>query len=168
MRIEKRGAVDVTLIFFRENASEDVAKEIRFLKQALGIGPGNREIPLTFGSLRHNDAELALLTRSMMEMLVEFSAGIEVPRQHLAEGRARAAPETVAPASPAEAPLARIRSGSEPPTDAYVAVRYRNYWFWIDDRDIESKRAFMFLRVFSSIAETGVVPQSPVITIPAN
>ena len=168
MRIEKRGSADVNLIFFRENAGEDVMKDIQLLKEALGIGAGNKEILLTFGSLRHSDAELALLTRSMMEMLVEFSAGIEVPRQHLVEGRARAAPETVAPASSAEAPLARIHSGSEPPPDAYVAVRYRNYWFWIDDRDLESKRAFMFLRVFSSIAETGVVPQSPIITIPAN
>ena len=104
----------------------------------------------------------------MMEMLVEFSAGIGVPRQHLLEGRARAAPETVAQASQSEASLARIHSGSELPRDAYVTVRYRNYWFWIDDRDLESKRAFMFLRIFSSIAETGAVPLVPIITIPAN
>ena len=47
-------------------------------------------------------------------------------------------------------------------------MRYRNYWFWIDDRDLGSKRAFTFLRIFSSIAETGAVPQVPIITIPAN
>ena len=86
----------------------------------------------------------------------------------MAEGRPRAAPETVSPASPAEAPLARILSDIEPPLDAYVAVRYRNCWFWIDARDIESKRTFMFLRVFPSIAETGIMPQAPIITIPAN
>jgi hypothetical protein len=57
---------------------------------------------------------------------------------------------------------------SEPPPDAYAAVRYRNYWFWIDDQDLDSKRAFLFLRIFSSIAETGAVPQIPIITIPAN
>jgi hypothetical protein len=168
VRIEKRGDAEVTLIFFRENASEDVAKDIRSLREALGIGPEKKEIPLNYGSLRHSDGEIALLTRSMMEMLVEFSAGIEVPQQHLLEGRARAAPDHVAPASPGEASLARIRSGSEPPRDAYVTVRYRNYWFWIDDRDLESKRAFMFLRIFSSIAETGAVPLVPTITIPAN
>jgi hypothetical protein len=47
-------------------------------------------------------------------------------------------------------------------------VRYRNYWFWIDDRDLNSKRLFMFLMMFSSLAETGAVPQTPIITIPAN
>jgi hypothetical protein len=168
IRTEKRDGAEVTLIFFRENASEDVAKDIRSLKETLGIAPGAKEILLNFGSLRHNDHEITLLTRSMMEMLVEFSAGIEVPQQHLLEGRARAAPEPAAPATQGEAALPRIHSGSESPRDAYAAVRYRNYWFWIDDRDLDSKRAFMFLRIFSSIAETGAVPQVPIITIPAN
>ena len=168
MRVEKRDGTEMTLIFFRENASEDVAKDIASLKETLGIANDSKEILLGFGSLRHSDREITLLTRSMMEMLVEFSSGIEVPQKHLLEGRARAAPETVAQASPGEASLAHIHSGSEPPRDAYVAVRYRNYWFWIDDRDLESKRAFMFLRIFSSIAETGTVPQVPIITIPAN
>jgi hypothetical protein len=49
-----------------------------------------------------------------------------------------------------------------------VRVRRRNYWFRIDERDLESNRAFMFLRISSSIAETGAVPQVPIITIPAN
>jgi hypothetical protein len=164
MRTEKLGGAEVTLISFRENASEDVAKDIQVLKELLGIRPDKKEISITFGSLRHRDDEIALLTRSMMEMLVELSAGIDVPQQHLVEGRARSAPEPVA----GENPLVRIHSSSEPPPDTYVAVRYRNYWFWIDDRDLDSKRAFLFLRIFSSIAETGAVPQFPIITIPAN
>ncbi len=166
VRIEKRGGAEVTLIFFRENASEEVAKDIRLLKEALGLGSDRKEIRLDFGALRHSDDQIALLTRSMMEMLVEFSAGIDVPRQHLAEGRAKAVPRPVALAG--EGPLVHIHSNSEAPPDAYVAVRYRNYWFWIDDRDLDSKRAFTFLRIFSSIAETGTVPQIPIITIPAN
>jgi hypothetical protein len=47
-------------------------------------------------------------------------------------------------------------------------VRYRDYWFWIDDRDVYSRRVFTFLMMFTSIAETGVAPQAPIITIPAN
>jgi hypothetical protein len=168
MRTEKRGGAEVTLIFFRENADEEVTKDILFLRESLGIGADTKEVLVSFGSLRHGSGEIVLLTRSMMEMLIEFSAGIDVPRQHLLEHRARSAPESVSPTNPSEAPLAHIYSGSEAPVDSYVAVRYRNYWFWIDDRDIESKRAFMFLRIFSSIAETGTVPLVPILTVPAN
>jgi hypothetical protein len=62
----------------------------------------------------------------------------------------------------------RIHSSRERPIDAYAAVRYRDYWFWIDDRDMKSKSEFLFILVLFSLAETGVAPQTPVITVPAN
>ena len=39
---------------------------------------------------------------------------------------------------------------------------------WIDDGDFASKRIFSFLLIFFSLAETGVTPQTPVLTVPAN
>jgi hypothetical protein len=61
----------------------------------------------------------------------------------------------------------RVQSSSERPADAFATVPYRNLWFWIDDRDLNSKRMFMFLTVFSALAETGTAPQVPLITTPA-
>jgi hypothetical protein len=69
---------------------------------------------------------------------------------------------------PAIIPLARIHSGTAQATDSCADIRYRDHWFWIDGRDLVSKHVFSFLRIFPSIAETGAVPQVPVITIPAN
>jgi hypothetical protein len=69
--------------------------------------------------------------------------------------------------SPDDHPLMHIQSSGERPSDAFAAVPYRNRWFWIDDRDLSSKRMFMFLSVFSALAETGTAPQIPLITIPA-
>jgi hypothetical protein len=167
-RGERWTRADTTWVFFRENADPETARDIAFVREALGIDPAVRELRLSFGSLRSGGGEIALLTRSIMEILVELSAGIDVPAQHLSEGRARPSFDAAEERGPHPATFARIRSGSEQPQDAYVAVRYRNYWFWVDDRDLASKRAFSFLRIFSSIAETGVAPQLPVLTIPAN
>ncbi len=160
---------DTAWIFFRERVDAETAADIAFVRKALDIDPAIRELRLGFGSLRTGGGEIALLTRSIMEILVELSSGVEVPEQHLAEGRAR--PLQKGEGSPGGGnsyPVARVLAGEGPPADAYVAVRYRNHWFWIDDRDLASKRAFSFLKIFSSIAETGVVPQQPVLTIPAN
>jgi hypothetical protein len=51
--------------------------------------------------------------------------------------------------------------------DAFVAVAYRNHWFWIDDRDLRTKRAFAFMMMLFTLAETGEREVPPLITIPA-
>jgi hypothetical protein len=47
-----------------------------------------------------------------------------------------------------------------------VAVRYRNSYFWIDDRELGSKRIFSFLMFVFTLAETGEKGTAPVVTIP--
>jgi hypothetical protein len=41
-------------------------------------------------------------------------------------------------------PLIRVQSSPEKPGDAFVSVLYRNSYFWIDDRDLFSKKFFPF------------------------
>jgi hypothetical protein len=52
------------------------------------------------------------------------------------------------------------------PEDAFVSVRYRDRWFWIDDRDFRSKRTFSFLMLLFSLTETGGKEGLPLVTIP--
>jgi hypothetical protein len=167
VRVEKRDENETTYLEFNRNSGERAEKDIRFLKDALGLNPDKDEFLLVFGSLHRNRDQIALLTRSLQEILTELSAGVEVTERELAEGRATPIPPPDTATGLRNAPLIRIRSGSEFPADAFAAVRYRDRWFWIDDRDLDSKRLMMFLMVFSSLAETGTAPQIPLITIPA-
>lgn len=167
MRVETRSEGQVVFLTLLDKASEEVGLDIRFLTDTLGIKPVNGEVRLTYGMARHGMAEISLLTRSLFDMLTEFSSGVDVPEQHLAEGRVKRMPGfDTEPRS--SAPMLRVRSGSERPGDAYATVRYRDAWFWIDDRDLDSKRVMMFLMMFSSLAETGIAPQLPMLTIPAS
>ena len=63
----------------------------------------------------------------------------------------------------------RIHSclGQAKPDDAFVAVRYRNWWFWIDDRDFASKRLFGFLMFLFTLVEEPSKEGTPIVTIPA-
>jgi hypothetical protein len=167
VRIEKHDDQESTYVGFLRSADEDVEKHIHFVKDKLGINPNNDEPALVFGSRQRNPDQIALLTRSVQEILVEFSIGVEVPERDLAEGRATSMLRLDPAAGSRNYPLMHIRSNSERPADAFTAVPYRNRWFWIDDRDLDSKRMFMFLTVFSALAETGTAPQIPLITIPA-
>jgi hypothetical protein len=63
--------------------------------------------------------------------------------------------------------LVHVLSGSSAPADAYAAVPYRGRWYWVADRDLTSKVRFTLLMILSSLAETGVAPATPVITVPS-
>jgi hypothetical protein len=64
--------------------------------------------------------------------------------------------------------LLRIGSSPERPPYAFVAVPYRDHWFWIDDRDMPSKRLFTFLMFLFTLVEQPGKEGAPVITIPTS
>jgi hypothetical protein len=47
------------------------------------------------------------------------------------------------------------------------AVRYRDYWFSVDDGDLKTKRAMTAVMFFFTLADTGGNERLPLITIPA-
>jgi hypothetical protein len=89
-----------------------------------------------------------------------------VPAEHIKEGRATPGFDSNTKA-PEDQRLVRIRSSKEKPADAYVSVHYHGQWFWIDDRDLRTKRAFAFMMMLFTLSETGEKENLPLITIPA-
>ena len=65
-------------------------------------------------------------------------------------------------------PLIRIHAEKSQPADAFAAVKYRDYWYWIDDRDFRSKGIFTFLMIIMTLAEKGENVQAPIVTIQGN
>jgi hypothetical protein len=61
----------------------------------------------------------------------------------------------------------RVFSGATRPADAFIAVPYRDHWYWIEDRDLPSKRLFTFLMFIFTLVETGGKEGAPIVTIPA-
>jgi hypothetical protein len=169
IRLVKRAAEEVGMLILSGRRAETVAQDLQFVRKTLGVTPdGNGEVTINFGLLPRNANEIALLTRSMVEILLEVAAGIEVPVEHVAQGRTAPATRLPDAEDPRDRPIIRIQSSVSPPAISYAAVRYRDTWYWIDDRDLASKRVFSFLMIFFSLAETGVTPQAPVLTVPAN
>jgi len=112
---------------------------------------------------------IAIQTRSAFQIMVELGADIEVPAAHAAERRTYPTSSEPTAAGPnALLPLVRIQSGTSAPGDAFAAVKYRDYWYWIDDRDLRSKGVFTFLMVIMTLAEKEEKAPPPVVTIPAN
>jgi hypothetical protein len=169
LRLEKRGAEEIGILILAGRRTPEVERDLQFVQKTLSVIPGkNGELTLTFGALPRSDKEIAVLSRSMLEILLEIAAGIDVPGAHVSEGRTATAARLPDAQNPRDRPLIRILSGPTPTASSFDAVRYRGTWYWIDDDDFGSKRIFTFLMLFFSLAETGVTPQAPVLTIPVN
>ena len=153
--------------FFYENVSPEIKKDLQEIKEILGLSTEANEFKVVYGSVPGNDQEIAVLTRSLLEILKYLGSTIDVPIQHVSEKlvnptmREKSVDESIVKS------LISVKSSREKPTRAFVAVPYRDYWFWIDERDYDSKGAFSTLMFIFSLAETGEKGRAPILTIPA-
>jgi hypothetical protein len=167
MRVRNVDEKQAFIIFFRTVTDPDLAENIRKVRELLGIDPKVRDLKVVYGSHAENNREIAIHSRSMLQVSVDLAAHIEVPEKDFAEGRVYL-PQHQSGAETAMPPLLRIRYSVEQPTDAHVAVPYRGGWFWIDDRDFPSKQTFFSYMLLSSLTETGAQSAAPIVTVPAN
>ncbi|HEY5913561.1 MAG TPA: hypothetical protein VJA21_23485 [Verrucomicrobiae bacterium] len=149
-----------TILAFRaKDIPPETVAQIKELRQLLRLDPEAQEFKMVFAANPANDRELAVVTRSFTQIMGMMAAHVEVPEKDVAEGRAT-------PGLAGVVPL-HIRCSQRRPGDAFVAVSYRGRWFWIDDRDLRTKRAFALLLMLNSLTDTGEREPLPLITIPA-
>ncbi len=167
LRVQKTNEKDATLMTFRGKVDEATAEDSLAVRKMLGLDPSAQEFSVAYASIAKNDREVAILSRSILEIIVDLASYIEVPNVHVDEKRVN--PTHIEEASPGVSlnPLIRVHCTGERPVDAFVGVPYRSYWFWIDDRDLPSKRMFSFLMFIFTLVETGGKEGAPIVTIPA-
>jgi hypothetical protein len=156
----------VVKLGLRHSADATAEARNRRIADLLELDATAGEFNVVYGARPVSHQEIAIQSRSMMQVLVDLGSYIDVPARDLAEGRVyvpqrNEAAEKLFPA------LLRVRSSGDPPKDAYVSVKYRDGWFWIDDRDADSKSAFSFLMLLFSLTETGTTQTAPIVTVPA-
>jgi hypothetical protein len=166
MRVHRTNKEEAVVMTFRQRLEPGIEEDILAIRTLLGLDPAGREFRVVYGSVSSGDKEVAILTRSALEVLVDLSSFIAVPEAHVVDHRVGpTAPPEMGPAGPVR-PLIQVSSGKEAPADAFVAVTYRGHWYWIDDRDMGSKRMFSFIMFIFTLVEPGSKESPPVLTIP--
>jgi hypothetical protein len=124
-----------------------------------------QKFALSYSPVRGAESELAVNSRSMLQIMAAFASYMDLPEAHLKDHSAAPALKNDPPEN-RQQPV-RIHSGKDKPAAAFAAVRYRDHWFWIDDGDWQTKRALTAVMFFFTLAETGAPASLPLITIPA-
>jgi hypothetical protein len=138
------------------------------LIRLLGLESGQQRYPIIAGTGARKDA-ITINPRSLMAILFYVAQSVEVPPRDVQRGRVTVTKDTdgvVFDWTKMLENLIHIRSSDELPDNAYVAINYRDSWFYIDDSDLTSKSTFALLTQLSALAAGDTKSLAPVLTLP--
>jgi hypothetical protein len=179
-RLQASGAIDLRvevsaeskqegtiLIITQKDLPPEVQADRALVRKLLGLRPDLQEFKIVYGLVPEKEGVIAMQTRSGFQLLTQLGSYVEVPPEHIAEGRTYPQIQRSGDAQSLP-PLIRIHAEKSRPSDAFAAVKYRDYWYWIDDRDFRSKGVFTFLMIIMTLAEKEDKVQAPIVTIQGN
>lgn len=131
------------------------------LREMLGLHDGV-DFPIRIGARREPNV-LTVETRSLLGAMFYLSQGIDVPAPHAEQGLVAMTPGMMWDNVTDE--LFHVRTSQSRPANATVAVRYRDWWYYIDDSDVNSKGTFAMLSFLFAIQSGGRDSRGPALTI---
>jgi hypothetical protein len=141
-----------------------VTRDAAQARQLLHVAPQTQEIEFVYGTVRKGGATVGIVTRSVIGLLTEIGAQIEVPESEVTN---RATLPTVRLLEVESRPTIIVHVAADAPDDAFAAVRYGRNAYWIAPNDFDSKFAFSVVQNLIALAETGQNSKAPLVTIPA-
>jgi hypothetical protein len=154
-------------LHFLHNQKTD--HDVDRLKELLDLDPDLDEFRLTTNPTFREPNEIAIFPRSLMATMSYLSQAVEPPQRDVDSGRVTVTlrPDgSVFEWSNMTGGLFRVRSSADEPTNAFIRVRYRDAWFYIDDSDLSSKSTFTLLDTLFQLQAGGAQGGVPLLTLP--
>lgn len=132
----------------------------------------DKEDPFLADAPKEGLRTLDLETRSLLQVLFFLSHGVQVPEEHARTGLAPLTLEvdgSVFDWNQVVGDLFKVccAKGHHRPAHAHVAIRYHDYWFYIDERDRDTKATFALIMELARLELAGKSgAAAPVLTLP--
>jgi len=163
---------DPAYVLIISNYSDAESGKIREYLDLLDIDPEIVDgeavmIPIGPNAIDHEGNFISVATRSVYAWMKLAGSMIELPEPHVRDGIVDPDDSWIGPASDR---LITIRSSSRKPDDASVAIRFKDWWFYIAETDARSKDSFRLIKLLFSLRliPEGSSAQVPVLTVPIN
>jgi len=166
-RVSSDDAAETRTIVFQATGEAETDALIAELKEHLGLDPTRNEYRFANRIASRKPNEIAVQTRSFLAIMQYLSKGVDVPTIHSDESN------VVEYFKGADADTRRslvpltIRSSAEPPKRAHVAIKYEDFWYYIERTDFLSKRSFALLVFLLHMQSDDGNTKGPILTLPA-
>jgi hypothetical protein len=145
----------------------DEAKRLASMLKGVYSSNGNYVLSMELGF--NVKGQIGVYPRSILSCMYYLSRGVDAPKIDQLKGKA---PSTLSDDkslftwSDLIGNLMKIKSCDYLPKNAYVAIKYRKHWFYIDDSDLQSKQTFLLLLQLYNLQAGKPKVSPPVLTLP--
>ena len=160
------------VMYIHPHLSTAEQKDVARLKTLLKLESpqvGTEQYEVGYGVCFTGSNRLNMVTRSMTDILFYIAQAVEIPPDHIEKKLVtitRTPDGKVFDWGTLHEKQIRLRWSQNRPDDAYIAVKYRDYWFYIADSDLDSKSTFLLLQILGDL-QAGTTPSAgPVLTLP--
>lgn len=161
--IQQTKPADEVYLEIGATTNPDLAATASQVRQLLGLKPDASGASVVYGVGTRTGGQVAMLTRPMLSILSQLAIQIAVPAADIADGETT---PSIGSIGVEHRPVVVVHSGEKAPRDAFVAIQYRENWFWISDDDFDSKVAFSVVQILLALTQT-TNASGAIITIPA-
>lgn len=145
--------------------------EFTQLSQLLDLDPEADSYRVIKGFSRGAGNEISLTTRPIMSAMFYLGQSIDIPDEVRRSGAVNSGLAEDEHGEPFDwrvvhDELFRVYSADEKPANAYAAVQYGEYWYYIDNTDVDSKETLTMLSVVLTLKAGGSGSTSPILTLP--
>ncbi|MBI4803709.1 MAG: hypothetical protein HY795_00570 [Desulfovibrio sp.] len=147
-----------------KRSTPEVVAQAGELRVLLDLDPALQEYEVINAPEAQNRGQIALQTYSLMQIMAAVAARVDIPEADIASKRAL--PKPLEAAGEGVMGAVSVRSGAVKPGDAFAAINFHGHWFWVDDRDLATKRVFSFLMLAFTLMDEKAGSPPLQLTIP--
>jgi len=160
----------LVMFFEISKESQDLKNKITSLLNLKSTNEDRFYVEIGTNFINTDVNKITMRTRSVSSLMYYLSQVIETPKEHIDEGivnitKAKNGSMFNWANSPA-GEYFNVKVSEYYPNNAFLAVNYRGYWFYIADNDLISKSTFMLLTLLFNLQAGQTSFSSPTLTIP--
>ena len=135
-------------------------------REILNISATANELTLVQSPVQRSMNEIAVQTRSILTIMIALSRTVMSPPEHN-ENNYIVEESMMSMSQETEDHLLEIFSSKKRPKEAFIEIRFRNYFYYINDNDARSKRTFALLTYLFNLQSQESGLMAPLLTVPA-
>lgn len=149
-----------------------IEAEVSEIKELLKLDREQRTFRIDGEFFNPKVDTISIRTRAIIGILFYLSQNVEIPEEDESRGLVTVT-QTAAGgrydwSQSAAGSQFKVQYSDKEPEGAFLSVRYRGHWFYIDDTDLDSKSSFLLLSQLFSLQAGSIKRSGPTLTIPVS